>query len=187
MAILFLLDGLLYQAALWLAPLLTDLGIVATPGLHLQLGLCWLLAFLVLDVYNPSKGIRWSQEGQRVFMASVLAGLLLAGLLYLSGGVLPRGVFIVQIGIAAVLIWGYRIVLGGCGTAGGGCGRSERTVSTGSWSLVQETSASTSPGSSSTPPGPAWSWPGSWTTSRFGIQQLRNRCQGPKFWVTLTM
>ena len=111
MAILFLLDGLLYQAALWLAPLLTDRGVLATPGLHLQLGLCWLLAFLVLDVYNPSKGIRWSQEGQRVFMASVLAGLMLAGLLYLSGGALPREVFIIQIGIAAVLIWGYRIVL----------------------------------------------------------------------------
>ena len=111
MAILFLLDGLLYQAALWIAPLLTDRGAVATPGLHLRLGVCWLLAFLVLDVYNPSKGIRWSQEGQRVFMASVLAGLLLAGLLYLSGGVLPREAFIIQIGSAAVLIWGYRVVL----------------------------------------------------------------------------
>lgn len=111
MAILFLLDGLLYQAALWIAPLLTDRGVLATPGLHLQLGLCWLLAFLVLDVYNPNKGIRWTQEGQRVFTASVLTGLLLAGLLYLSDGRLPRGVFIVQIGIAAALIWGYRIVL----------------------------------------------------------------------------
>ena len=111
MAILFLLDGLLYQAALWLVPLLTDRGVLATPGLHLQLGLCWLLAFLVLDVYNPNKGIRWTQEGQRVFTASVLTGLLLAGLLYLLDSPLPRGVFIVQIGIAAVLIWGYRIVL----------------------------------------------------------------------------
>ena len=111
MAILFLLDGVLYQAALWLVPLLTDQGALVTPGLHLQLGLCWLLAFLVLDVYNPNKGIRWSQEGQRVFMASVLAGLMLAGLLYLSGGGLTRGVFLAQIGIAAVLIGGYRIVL----------------------------------------------------------------------------
>ena len=111
MAILFLMDGLLYQAALWLAPLLTDRGASVTPGLHLQLGACWLLAFLVLDVYNPNKGIRWSQEGQRVFMASVLAGLMLAGLLYLSGGGLPRGAFIAQISIAAVLIGGYRIVL----------------------------------------------------------------------------
>lgn len=111
MAILFLLDGLLYQVALWLTPLLTDYGVPAPLGLHLQLGLCWLLAFLVLDVYNPSKGIRWSQEGQRVFMASVLAGLLLAGLLYLSGGGLSRGAFIAQFGIAAALIWGYRVVL----------------------------------------------------------------------------
>ncbi len=111
MAILFLLDGLLYQAALWLAPLLTDRGVLATPGLHLQLGLCWLLAYLVLDVYNPNKGVRWSQEGQQVFMASLLTGLLLAGLLYLSGGHLPRGAFGVQIGIAAALLWSYRIAL----------------------------------------------------------------------------
>ena len=111
MAILFLVDGVLYQAAFWFAPQLAARMPLTAPSLHVQLLLCWLLAFLVVDVYNPNKGIRWSQEGQRVFMASVLVGLMLAGLLYLTNVELPRVVFATQIGVAALLIWGYRLIL----------------------------------------------------------------------------
>ena len=109
MASLFLLDGAVFQLALWLA--LGD----RHSRLYLELGiwvfLFWCTSFLILDVYSPSRVFRWAQEYQRVFLGLLAGNLMLAGTLFLLNSSLPRDVFLQHVLFATVLIFLYRTVL----------------------------------------------------------------------------
>ncbi len=109
MATLFLLDGVVFQLSLWLV--LREWQ----PRLHLALGvwvfLFWCVSFLILDVYSPSRVIRWAQEYQRVFLGLLVGGLMLAGTLFLLDSPLPRDVFLRHVLLTTLLLFGYRTVL----------------------------------------------------------------------------
>ena len=109
MAALFLLDGAMLQLSLWLA-----LG-KQYSRLSLELGvwifLFWCTSFLILDVYSPSRVVRWTQEYQRVFLGLLAGNLMLAGTLFLLNSHLPREVFLRHVLFATVLIFFYRTVL----------------------------------------------------------------------------
>ena len=109
MAALFLLDGALLQLAFWLAIW------KQRPSLYLDLriwiALFWCTSFLILDVYSPSRVIRWTQEFQRVLLGLLAGNLMLAGTLFLLDAKLPREVFLWHMAFGTVLIFSYRTVL----------------------------------------------------------------------------
>lgn len=126
MAVLFIMDGILIQLALWLAlearyllpfgdrirPEWADVYFYSpTLGLHLIVGILWLVSFLAIGVYTPRKIVRWFDETQLVLLSHTIAALSLAGLLYLANFELLRLVYLYFYVIAlAGLLW-YRWVL----------------------------------------------------------------------------
>lgn len=126
MAMLFVLDGLVIQASLWLAlqfrfvlpfgePVATEWASVhfyaPTLSLYIAVGALWLLSFLSLSVYTPRKIIRWLDETQRIVLAHTIAALSLAGLLYLANVALLRLIYVYFYVIALVCLLGYRLAL----------------------------------------------------------------------------
>ena len=126
MAMLFIIDGLLIQFALWLAlemRYLLPLGPQVRPewadiyfysptlALHLVVGCLWLISFLAIGVYTPRKIIRWYDETQHILLAHTIAALSLAGLLYLANVELLRLVYVYFYVIALVGLISYRWTL----------------------------------------------------------------------------
>lgn len=126
MALLFLIDGVIIQAMLWLAMELRFLlpwGQVVEPEwapqwvyvpslrLHAVVGILWLGSFLVLDLYTPRKIIRWFDEIQRIILAHTIAALSLAGVLYLANIQLLRLTYIYFYVLTFVMLLGYRAAL----------------------------------------------------------------------------
>lgn len=126
MALLFLIDGVVIQAMLWLAMELRFLlpwGQAVEPEwapqwvyvpslrLHAVVGILWLGSFLVLDLYTPRKIIRWFDEIQRLILAHTIAALSLAGVLYLANIQLLRLTYIYFYVLTFVMLLGYRAAL----------------------------------------------------------------------------
>lgn len=109
MATLFLLDGALLQLALWLA--LWEQRPSLFLDLRIWIFLLWCTPFLILDVYSPSRVIRWTQEFQRVFLGLLGGNLMLAGTLFLLNSQLPREAFLWHAAFGTTLIFSYRTVL----------------------------------------------------------------------------
>lgn len=111
MAALFLMDGALFQVALWLSVVLWHDWPELYAGLRLWIAIFWCVSFLLLDVYHPGKVIRWHQEYQRVFLGHLVASLMLAGTLFLLDSPLPRPVFLGHYLISALLLYGCRSLI----------------------------------------------------------------------------
>ena len=126
MAVLFLIDGLLVQSALWLsiqARFLLPLGQELKPEwidrwvyipswrMLLAISILWAVSFLILSVYTPRVIIRWTDEFQRVVLAHTLAALSLAGVLYLANVQLARLTYLYFYTIALCCLLGYRAAL----------------------------------------------------------------------------
>jgi exopolysaccharide biosynthesis polyprenyl glycosylphosphotransferase len=126
MALLFMVDGLILQIALWAAVELryiVQLGQAVQPDLvrryayapglelHILVGALWLVSFLSFNVYTPRRIIHWYDEVQRIFLAHTISALSLAGLLYLANLELLRLTYAYFYVIALVLMPGYRFVL----------------------------------------------------------------------------
>jgi len=73
--------------------------------------LIWALIFMVLSLYNPNRVFRAVDEFQLVILATTLAALTLAGVLYLTYRDVPRFLFVYFSLIDAALLLGYRIVV----------------------------------------------------------------------------
>ncbi|MBM4467532.1 MAG: sugar transferase [Chloroflexi bacterium] len=71
----------------------------------------WTLIFMVLSLYNPNRVFRAIDEFQLVILATTLAGLTLAGILYLTFREIPRYLFLYFILIDLALLTIYRAVL----------------------------------------------------------------------------
>ena len=126
MTMLFLIDGILIQATLWIALYLryrlpfgelvrpewaTTYFYRPGPALHVVVALLWWISFLTLGVYTPRQIIRWFDEMQRVVLAHTIAALSLAGMLYLANIELLRLVYLYFYIFALVLLLGYRWTL----------------------------------------------------------------------------
>ena len=126
MALLFIVDGLILQIALWAAielRYIVQLGQAVQPDLvrryayapglelHILVGALWLISFLSFNVYTPRRIIYWYVEAQRIFLAHTISALSLAGLLYLANLELLRLTYAYFYVIALVLLLGYRLVL----------------------------------------------------------------------------
>ena len=109
MAALFLVDGAMFQLALWLA--LGNQHFSLYLELRIWIALFWCTSFLILDVYSPGRVVRWTQEFQRVFLGLLAGNLMLAGTLFLLNSALPREVFLWHVFFATVLVFTYRTVL----------------------------------------------------------------------------
>jgi len=71
----------------------------------------WTLIFMVLSLYNPNRVFRAIDEFQLVILATTLAGLTLAGILYLTFREIPRYLFLYFILTDLALLVSYRAVL----------------------------------------------------------------------------
>ncbi|MEZ4613606.1 MAG: hypothetical protein R2838_25760 [Caldilineaceae bacterium] len=166
MAMLFIIDGLLIQFALWLAlemRYLLPLGPQVRPewadiyfysptlALHLVVGCLWLISFLAIGVYTPRKIIRWYDETQHILLAHTIAALSLAGLLYLANVELLRLVYVYFYVIALVGLISYRWTL----RYWHGCVAARPAALRGSSLSVPATSARALSASSSARTGPA--------------------------------
>jgi len=126
MTLLFLIDSVLIQAALWLVVRLR-FGVfgeqaigatwvshaIDTPAwkLHLAVGVLWTISFLLLDIYISRKIIRWVAEIQRIMLAHTVAALLLAGFLYLAQIELLRVTYIYFYLLTLIALLSYRALL----------------------------------------------------------------------------
>jgi len=126
MAALFLADGILIQISLWVAmqlrfvlpfgqevrPEWVSIWVYAPSlGLHLIVGVLWLISFLVLSVYTARRIVRWFDETQRIVLAHTISALSLAGLLYLTNIELLRLTYIYFYILALVFLLSYRTIL----------------------------------------------------------------------------
>ncbi len=126
MAMLFILDGVLIQVSLAIALQLRfvlPFGEQVQPewasvhfyqpgqGLHLLVGLLWVMSFLALAIYVPRYIVRWVDETQRIFLAHTIAALSLAGVLYLARIELLRLIYLYFYAISLSLLLGYRMFL----------------------------------------------------------------------------
>lgn len=126
MAMIFIADGLIVQFALWLALKMRyslPFGVQVQPewasvyfysptiGLHLTVGVLWLIAFLTMGVYTPRKIVRWFDEAQNVILAHTIAALSLAGLLYLANVELLRLIYVYFYVVGLIGLLGYRWTL----------------------------------------------------------------------------
>ncbi len=109
---------LLALRAAYLARLDIPLGVrllpvhIHMPGVvYFAAVMVWLGIFLLLDVYDPRKTLRVHAELQRLALASGLASLTFAGLLYLTLRDLPRLLFVYFVLLNTTLLLGHRMAL----------------------------------------------------------------------------
>lgn len=121
MVFLFIMDLILTGFALYIASVLRyrlpygtwvpwDMARVPLQIYGLA-ALIWALIFMVLSLYNPNRVFRAIDEFQLVILATTLAALTLAGVLYLTYRDVPRFLFVYFSLIDAALLLGYRIVV----------------------------------------------------------------------------
>lgn len=86
---------------------------VVLPDLYLQLavGVLWLGAFLLAELYNPRRILRWYHEFQRLILAHAVAALVLAGGFYWANRQLPRLLYGYFFLVALAGLLGYRVIL----------------------------------------------------------------------------
>lgn len=126
MVLLFLVDTVLIQCAVWLAyylrfiiPLGQEIQPewvpqhVYVPSLAVLciVGALWAAVFVTFSCYTPRRIIFWGDEFQRITLAHTVAALSLAGALYLANIPLLRLVFGYFYLSVLVLILGFRVVL----------------------------------------------------------------------------
>ena len=73
--------------------------------------LSWMSSLFMLGVYDPERVLRWFHEAERVIAASGLAGVLMAGGLYLTYRDMSRLQFIYSWAVALALLVGLRAML----------------------------------------------------------------------------
>jgi len=121
MVFLYLMDLALTEGALYAASLLRfhlpygdrvpwEMARVPLPVYGL-VALIWTVIFMVLSLYNPHRVFRAVDEFQLVVLATTLAGLTLAGLLYLTYREIPRYLFVYFFLIDLALLLSYRVVV----------------------------------------------------------------------------
>ena len=118
MVFLYITDLILTEVALFVASLLRfhlpygdripwEMARVPLPVYGL-VAVIWTLIFMVLSLYNPNRVFRAVDEFQLVFLGTTLAGLTLAGILYLAFRETPRYLFVYFFLVDLVLLMSYR-------------------------------------------------------------------------------
>ena len=92
-AILLILDALLVTAALWIATVITPHPGTLNPLLAVPIALVWVAALAQLGSYNPEKNLRVVDEVYNLLVGALIALILIAGILYLTGESLTRTAF----------------------------------------------------------------------------------------------
>lgn len=82
-----------------------------TIWLHVVVFLVWTTCLILASVYTPRKVAFWGEEMQRLLLGHVAAGLVLAGILYLSKAQLPRLMFAYFFILALCMMIGSRLIL----------------------------------------------------------------------------
>jgi exopolysaccharide biosynthesis polyprenyl glycosylphosphotransferase len=98
------------QASPFLAPSIGRWASAPPAALVLVFPAVWTVFFLLFSVYDGRKNLRVSDELTGVTIASVLAGIFLAGGLFFTFQDFPRGVFVSSIGISYLGIIGWRLL-----------------------------------------------------------------------------
>lgn len=126
MAVLFIMDGILIQCALFLAiQLRFSLPLGQTlrpewanswvylpgPSLHLAVAALWMVTFLALSVYTAHRITYWYDEFSRILLAHTIAALSFAGLLYLANIALARLTFLYFYALVLLILLGFRSLL----------------------------------------------------------------------------
>jgi exopolysaccharide biosynthesis polyprenyl glycosylphosphotransferase len=103
--------------AIWLRPWLNDISFIrpltqvtVSPFIYVIVPILWAGTFLVASVYDPKRIYKTIDELQIVAVATVIAGLLFAGLLYLTYRDFSRWLFVVFVIVDVVLLLGWRFV-----------------------------------------------------------------------------
>ena len=121
MVFLYIMDVILTECALYAGSLLRyhlpygdrvpwEMARVPLPVYGL-VAVIWTLIFIVLSLYNPNRVFRAIDEFQLVILGTTLAGLTLAGILYLTFREIPRYLFLYFVLIDLALLTIYRAVL----------------------------------------------------------------------------
>jgi exopolysaccharide biosynthesis polyprenyl glycosylphosphotransferase len=117
MALDLVLTLLALYGAAWVRPLLNETGwakpVPSSPSLLVPLPLyaaavlIWFCVFLALSVYDPGRTYKAMDEFQNVVVATVFAGLIFAGFLYLSYRNVSRWLFIIfaVLDLTSLLAW----------------------------------------------------------------------------------
>jgi exopolysaccharide biosynthesis polyprenyl glycosylphosphotransferase len=92
-AILLILDAILVTAALWISTVITPQTGTLNPLLAVPFALVWVAALAQLGSYNPEKNLRVVDEVYNLLVGALIALILIAGILYLTGGSLTRTAF----------------------------------------------------------------------------------------------
>jgi exopolysaccharide biosynthesis polyprenyl glycosylphosphotransferase len=78
--------------------------------LYLVFPIVWILFFLAFSVYNPSRNLRFEEELASLMLGSLMAGIALAGVLFLSYRDFSRALFISFYILAFLSTIGWRIL-----------------------------------------------------------------------------
>jgi len=70
----------------------------------------WVLCLLIFSVYHPSQNLRWEEEIVSVILGSLLAGIAMAGVLYLSYRDISRVLFLSFYLLSFLSIIGWRVL-----------------------------------------------------------------------------
>jgi exopolysaccharide biosynthesis polyprenyl glycosylphosphotransferase len=103
--------------AIWLRPWLPKLPFLQSleqvhvyPFLYVIIPVLWVITFLVVSVYDPKRIYKAIDELQIVIVATTVAALLFAGLLYLTYRDFSRWLFVVFVLLDAVFLVGWRVL-----------------------------------------------------------------------------
>lgn len=80
------------------------------PYLYIVFPIIWIIVFLSASVYDSSKNLRVADELNSILMSSVLAGTIIAGLLFLSYREISRVLFLCFVLISVVFLISYRLI-----------------------------------------------------------------------------
>lgn len=102
--------------AVWLRPWLPQLPYLQSidhvqvyPYLYVVIPILWVITFLVVSVYDPKRIYKPIDELQIVVVATTVAALIFAGLLYLTYRDFSRWLFVVFVLLDVVLLVGWRV------------------------------------------------------------------------------
>jgi exopolysaccharide biosynthesis polyprenyl glycosylphosphotransferase len=71
----------------------------------------WILCLLLLSVYHPSQNLRWEEEMASLLTGSLLAGISMAGVLYISYRNISRALFLSFYLLTFLSVVGWRIAI----------------------------------------------------------------------------
>jgi len=111
LVVLALLAAALLRGPLSVLPFVNPLGVTPVPFfLYLAFPVAWVIALLLFDVYDGRKNFRFVDELNNLTLGSLLAAVLLAGLLYLSVRDISRFLFLSAVALGFLLLLAWRIV-----------------------------------------------------------------------------